>query len=83
MSNPFIEDEITDRYLNHPLEGTFIEHVSKQISHAVVGKAISIDRAGRDFITSRSTLRVAAIKLGFKFVTKTGSNNELWALRVL
>lgn len=82
MSNPFICGVSVDRYPNNPLKGTFIDHISSQIGDAVIGEAINIDRAGRDFITSRSTLRVAAIRLGFKFVTKTGSNNELWALRV-
>ena len=80
MSNPFFESSWRD--LHEELDGTFKDHMDCQIVGAVIGASFKINRAGRDFITSRSTLRVAAGKLGFKIVTKTGKDNELWALRV-
>lgn len=81
MSNPFFESSWRD--LHEELDGTFKEHMHRQIVGASIGESFKINRAGRDFITSRSTLRVAAENLGFKIVTRTGKDNELWALRVL
>lgn len=78
--NPF--EKTGWRRLHVDLDGTFIGHISKQIENTKLHDSIRIDRAGRDFITTRSTLRVAAERKGFKFTTKAGEDGEIWALRI-
>lgn len=79
MNNPF------DKKWNDSqgrLSGTFAEFILNQIKDINVEESKMIERNGKDIIVGRSTVRNEAIKLGFKFITKSDSDGNLWVYRV-